>query len=497
MKKSSHRQGPMLAALMAVLTLAGCAQLEIADRAVAYNKAVEDASNRILVLNIIRANKRYPRHFTDFTQLSGNVPLSGTFALQIPFGGDAASNFTFSPQSTVKSGISFDMKVQNTQEFMLGIIKPVSLQTYDFYFRQRWPKAMLFHVFVQEVKLKNGMLTKIEEAFKAMCKNNTKRKIDDRICISLLNMDKPSKTDKPSERDKFCKNKPDDKVCSWTRAMELAGKNCREEIKDANERNDPYVNAPTQECRFLRFQNLYRKLRVLDAEFKIVRKAVRNTVKTTTKQTSLWMTTKKGKKTVETWTPKTRETTTEVKPGGSVKICLSVHKDVKEVFIGKGKRNTCDDLPLAEDAKGAENAEAKNGKAKNGKAKNGPAKPPKLEETFITLKLRSPESMIYYLGEVTRVQNREDRKDETRYLPKVIFGPEKNRIKGPLFQLRKGSPGAEGATVTVSHEGETYYIPREKYGNSMGVLTLISTILATHKKGKDLPVTPSVRIIGG
>ena len=464
MRKSIQRQRPMLAALMAALTLTACAQLEIADRAVAYNKAVEDASNRILVLNIIRAMKRYPRHFTDFTKLSGDVPLSGTFQLSIPFGGDAASNFIFTPQSTVKSGISFDMKVQNTQEFIRGIITPVSLQTYDFYFQLGWPKAMLFHVFVQEVKLKKGMGKKIDNAFNTVCKNNTTRKIDDRICISLLN------TDKPSERDRFCKKKPDDEVCSWTRARELAGKKCREKINAANKRNEPYVNVPTQECRFLRFRNLYWKLRVLDAEFKIVRKPVPSPVKTTTKQTGPLPTTKKDEKTGETWTPKTRETTTEVKPGEALAFCLSVHEDVKNEF-STFKGSICDDTPSADEAE------------------NDKAKP------SITLKLRSPESMIYYLGEVTRVQNR--KKDERRYLPKIVFGPEKDRAEGALFQLRKGSPGPEGATVTVSHEGETYYIPREKYGNSMGVLTLISTILATHKKGEELPVTPSVRIIGG
>ncbi len=467
MRKSIQRQGPMLAALMAVLTLAGCAQLEIADRAVAYNKAVEDASNRMLVLNIIRAKKRYPLYFTDFTKISGDVPLSGTFSLSIPFGGDGASNFVFSPQSTVKSGISFDMVVQNKQEFMLGIITPVSLDTYDFYFRQGRPKATLFHVFVREIELRNGMREKIDTAFKLACENNRKAGVTDLLC-------------------------------ELAEKEEIQGKPCKIKIAAANKDNDPYVNAPPNICRFLRFQNLYWKLRVLDAEFKIVPNPKAKVIKTTTTQVGGLMTTEKDKKPVIIWTPKLKAETTETKPGGSDAVCLSVREDVKNLF-SPIKGSPCDDTPSADDAEKGEaaNDKAKNDKAKNSKAKNGNAKPAKRKEPSITLKLRSPESMIYYLGEVTRVQNRKHEEDTPRYVPKVIFGPEKSRAKGPLFQLIKGSPGPEGATVTVSHEGETYYIPREKYGSSMGVLTLISTILATHKKGKELPTTPSVRIIGG
>ena len=155
MRKSSHRQGPMLAALMAVLTLAGCAQLEIADRAVAYNKAVEDASNRILVLNIIRANKRYPRHFTDFTQLSGNVPLSGTFALQIPFGGDASNTFPLTPRLELSqtSSPSFDVAILDSKEFTSGILSPIEKKLFEFYWHQRWPPEVLLHLFIHKVDI--------------------------------------------------------------------------------------------------------------------------------------------------------------------------------------------------------------------------------------------------------------------------------------------------------------------------------------------------------
>lgn len=61
-------------------------------------------------------------------------------------------------------------------------------------------------------------------------------------------------------------------------------------------------------------------------------------------------------------------------------------------------------------------------------------------------------------------------------------------------------PGAAGgaAAVSVAHEGETYYIPRDKdeRGRSMHVLSLVSQIFALHQSSKELTGTTSVRVIG-
>ncbi|MCZ6606482.1 MAG: hypothetical protein O7A64_02270 [Alphaproteobacteria bacterium] len=436
MRKSIQRQGPMLVILMAVLTLTACAQLEIADRAVAYNKAVENASNRMLVLNIIRANKRYPLHFTEIVALRGDVPLSQTLGFTIPFGGDAASTFIFSPSTAVKSGISFDMAVLNEQDFMRGITSPVTLETFEYYLRQGWPKAVLFHVFVREIRLKQEAREKIGTAFNTVC---------------------------PEDKEKKA-NKSPDKLCEWARAETLAGQPCGDKIKRADVKNEHYVNAPTQICRFLRFQNLFRKLRVLDMEFKIKRSNEPSSVKTITKSSYEEKETRTaGKKTAKTFT-KGEETTDETKSVGSVSDILKFREDVKDKF-----------------------------KLTTGVADAPSETTGKIEVLFW---LRSVEAMIYYLGEVTRVQNG-DQPGLPPFNPKVVFGPEGKRGKGNLFQLRKKPPGAAGAAVIVSHEGDTYHIPREKYGTSMQILALISKILATHKKREQLPGTLTVRTIGG
>lgn len=61
-------------------------------------------------------------------------------------------------------------------------------------------------------------------------------------------------------------------------------------------------------------------------------------------------------------------------------------------------------------------------------------------------------------------------------------------------------PGAAGgaAAVSVAHEGQTYYIPRDKdkRGRSMSVLSLVSLIFALQQSSEELPGTTSVRVIG-
>ncbi len=61
-------------------------------------------------------------------------------------------------------------------------------------------------------------------------------------------------------------------------------------------------------------------------------------------------------------------------------------------------------------------------------------------------------------------------------------------------------PGAAGgaAAVSVAHEGQTYYIPRDRdqRGRSMHVLSLVSLIFGVHQSSKELQGTASVRVIG-
>jgi hypothetical protein len=109
--------------------------------------------------------------------------------------------------------------------------------------------------------------------------------------------------------------------------------------------------------------------------------------------------------------------------------------------------------------------------------------------------LRSPEGILYYLGELTRFQqNNRDNHIEKKPI-EVISHKDKDKDKdctSNLFDVRKRSTDASDALVTVEHEGEKYFIRRTKTDDicpkdrTMHVLSFMSLLIS-----KQTTVPPS------
>ncbi len=106
----------------------------------------------------------------------------------------------------------------------------------------------------------------------------------------------------------------------------------------------------------------------------------------------------------------------------------------------------------------------------------------------IDIVLRAPDGLIYYLGEIIRVQLRDN---SDRYIPQIITT---DGELAPLFWVRKGVSSFEGGEVSVRHGHENYYIPSEKYKGkshrSMQAVTLIKQIFDLKSKNKNAPKDP-------
>lgn len=99
--------------------------------------------------------------------------------------------------------------------------------------------------------------------------------------------------------------------------------------------------------------------------------------------------------------------------------------------------------------------------------------------------LRSPEAMLYYLGETMR-------SSQAGTDTIIQWGA----TPVPLFVGVANYPG--DAVVTVEYDGVRYSIPRdeERAGRSMHCLSLVSQILALHKSSTELPTTSAVTLVG-
>lgn len=127
----------------------------------------------------------------------------------------------------------------------------------------------------------------------------------------------------------------------------------------------------------------------------------------------------------------------------------------------------------------------------------------------IELDLRSPEAVLYYLGEIVRFEEAQTKAPVIR-----IWGSGEEARYEPVFVARTLEAGCATGSVMVRYGGISYLIPERQKpaqeetptgflvplacngGRSMQSLSLVSQIIAIQKSAQDMPGTTLVRTIG-
>jgi hypothetical protein len=142
------------------LALSGCMLVDAySDRAVRYNLEAEQTQDQDLLLNIARASLRRPLQFSGVQSVTGTASASGNAMFTFPFGRKQGPN-TFSTTEGISGGQTFAVAVLDTQEFFQGILKPIPLSTLDFYVQERYPRSLLFNIFISKITVRQGDKTK-------------------------------------------------------------------------------------------------------------------------------------------------------------------------------------------------------------------------------------------------------------------------------------------------------------------------------------------------
>jgi hypothetical protein len=163
----------LAAAALAAVALSACAIVDqFSPRAVEFNLQAERAQQSNLLLNIIRASLRRPMQFTGLSSITGTASASGSltggythaqnwplirdFGLIPPASSSAiAGAITRSSGATasMSGGPTFTVPVLDTQEFYQGILGPLSPQVVDYYVKQGYHPQILFSLFVGRVEV--------------------------------------------------------------------------------------------------------------------------------------------------------------------------------------------------------------------------------------------------------------------------------------------------------------------------------------------------------
>jgi hypothetical protein len=155
--------------------LGACAVIDPVDsRYDTIGRSLTKARNEAIFLNLVRASHDYPLEFTTISNVTPS--MSNTSALGLPsfllgppagFGtaaGAVASLPTSSPgrdvifgsttaSNTTAISTNFSVSTQETSAFYLGFLKPIDLQTLNYFIRQGYSRELLFWLFTDSFEV--------------------------------------------------------------------------------------------------------------------------------------------------------------------------------------------------------------------------------------------------------------------------------------------------------------------------------------------------------
>ena len=156
------------ACALGLAALAGCSSLpqqDFSSWAVTYNESVEQAQNRTILLNILRASRNMPLYFSGTqvvrgsgtTSVNGGIggSISNTTTTYAPSASSVAltSGLTPSLNVSVDRNFNFDVAIADTAEFQQALLMPMKEDVMHYYTQQGLPPEMLLHLLVQKFRI--------------------------------------------------------------------------------------------------------------------------------------------------------------------------------------------------------------------------------------------------------------------------------------------------------------------------------------------------------
>jgi hypothetical protein len=160
--------------------LCACAVVDPVDnRADTIGRSLAKTRNEAIFLNVVRASHDYPLSFVTVSNVTPTMTSATNVALpsfllgphipsypNSPAAGKAAPLFTpgrdvilgnTTAGNTTTLSSNFNLSTQETSTFYEGFLKPIDLQTLDYFIRQGYSRELLFWLFTDSFEFtKNG-----------------------------------------------------------------------------------------------------------------------------------------------------------------------------------------------------------------------------------------------------------------------------------------------------------------------------------------------------
>jgi hypothetical protein len=529
---------------------------ETLDRTLAYNEAVSQSNNDILLYNIIQASQRYP---TQYSRLEGNTaittltpqlqltaPLSHSSQIQYGAAGalataqitNAAASFVPQLQATVTNQLQ--LQSLDDQKYIAGMMTPIKPSYYQYFQNAGWTPETVGLMFIESIDIDAVGMKLVHDKASSRCDQKL-----DYLGTELCNgIKQPIST--LCWGAKWAPSDPDGNTCTRIGSLsDLRPDGTRVDVSSTTFLD--YCLAPGTDRTFLNnpalpstnglpgtacFETALRALIVLGLEvsdkpakqkMSVVETGIPATLRRDPGFVSTLLT--NGLTTADIGNGKiaickssqapvaggtsNASSPSSAPPAGSVQSSDSDF-DVKQLPTAKGVTGLPEvqckaayDAINAPETIHSEDKSIISGSVPNGYLKDVHSENSEGTPYKIAISRRSTEGMIYYLGEMARVET-------SSSSGSVARSAEMYAKEGvPLFLVRRGPP-PRSELISAQFGGATYYIPSPcleencserpdafemPLHRSHDVLTLVEQMWGLQKEASAIPAAPAVTVI--
>src|SRR6202795_3242207 len=115
--------------LAMVMTLEACSipTTAVRSQVISYDDAIEDITNKLLLLNILRDKDKAPLHFDTIPSIHETIQATASLSATYPFGplNKSTQRNTFTPGLNLQVSPSFEIDHLDTKDFITGLASPI------------------------------------------------------------------------------------------------------------------------------------------------------------------------------------------------------------------------------------------------------------------------------------------------------------------------------------------------------------------------------------
>lgn len=145
-----------LLSCLAAAALCGCGTMNatvIRGDALAFHDALEDATNKLLVLNVLRARDKAPLHFADIPSIRQSMTQSANLSAPGLLNNVAAVRELASASAGFQVSPSFEVSHLNSREFHTGIASPIDARIVKYWLDRGLDRRIVLLLFFSSMEI--------------------------------------------------------------------------------------------------------------------------------------------------------------------------------------------------------------------------------------------------------------------------------------------------------------------------------------------------------